>query len=669
MPDLGVVERGAPAFSTRVVLDDISPNRYIEKVSTVTGEVLDEPIRPQELLVHDHRDHHVADILACRFMGRIVAATGDEAIARRRMRTVRRLGQNVAKVIGALIGRAPADVARVLFGLQDRDYSFRYKKFTVAAEQERRILLTLQQQAAEKLAAVTGSDGRLRLRVLLTGGTGFVGKEILWQAAHDPDIAEVVVLIRPKEIKDKETGQVKKVLAPEQRGEELLRQLWLETPGERRKVRFVAGDIELPSLGVSAPDMARMRREVTHVIHCAASVGFDEPYATSFRANVSGAANALAFSQSLQDDPTSPFVAHLAIATSYIHGRQLRTPAREDEIAFPSNFYNNYYELTKAMASRETQHYILEKGLRAVELCPSIVVGDSCTGNNRGDTKVANAPVNLFGLAKGAREQRKGGLVERSIITMLARLAFVFPADSTAQLNLIPVDWVVKGIIAALKKPIAVGRRIHLATDNRVSSKELQKIVKEELQVDVRLADPILYRNVTLPVVSGVLRLLKQEKMGRALKLGTIFDGYSDWGQPVHEVGRDISILGLPAERPVAAHAFRMLCRHNDWVQGFGKVRDADEIARREKIWTALIAQVEQKTGRKAAEIPPRDFRRLVARTLDVIAFELKTEVDEGRHGADERVEPAQSKMRAWELGSLKTQAGPSIGPVPWFMA
>jgi len=97
-----------------------------------------------------------------------------------------------------------------------------------------------------------------------------------------------------------------------------------------------------------------------------------------------------------------------------------------------------------------------------------------------------------------------------------------------------------------------------------------------------------------------------------------------------------------------------MLCRHNDWVQGFGKVRDADEIARREKIWAAFIVRVQQKTGRKAAEIPPTDFRRLVARTLDVMAFELKTEVDEGRHGADERVEPVLLSIdRAPDAGAV----------------
>ena len=44
--------------------------------------------------------------------------------------------------------------------------------------------------------------------------------------------------------------------------------------------------------------------------------------------------------------------------------------AREEEVVFPRNFYNNYYELTKAMASIETERFIVERRLRVVELCP-----------------------------------------------------------------------------------------------------------------------------------------------------------------------------------------------------------------------------------------------------------------------------------------------------------
>ena len=110
------------------------------------------------------------------------------------------------------------------------------------------------------------------------------------------------------------------------------------------------------------------------------------------------------------------------------------------------------------------------------------------------------------------------------------------------------------------------------------------RITREELGVNVRLADPTLYRNLTLPLVKAVLARLNEPKLANALeKLGTIFGGYGEWGQPVHDVGNDVRILGLPIRRPDTEHAFRMLCRHNKYVQEFGQVRDPDEIARRER--------------------------------------------------------------------------------------
>ena len=30
-----------------------------------------------------------------------------------------------------------------------------------------------------------------------------------------------------------------------------------------------------------------------------------------------------------------------------------------------------------------------------------------------------------------------------------------------------------------------------------------------------------------------------------------IFGGYAEWGQPVHSVGNDVRLLGLPIRRPV----------------------------------------------------------------------------------------------------------------------
>jgi nucleoside-diphosphate-sugar epimerase len=605
--------------------EEMRPEHYIEKVGLASGEVIDDPIRPRQLLVHNHRDYHFVDVQARFMMSRVVKATGDEEGARQRMKRVRARGRRTSRIIARMIGqRDPEKVSKALFGLKDREYYFRYKRQELPTEEIEEIITRLKDEAAEKLAAVT-EDGRPRIRALLTGGTGFVGKEIMWQAAHDEDIAEIVVLIRPKKIRDRKTKEVIKTLSPTERGEALLPQLWLNTHELRSKFTFVAGDVEQPNLGISPEDHELLKGKLTHIIHCAASVAFDDPYEKSFRANVTGTLNALAFSKTLQEAPASPFVAHLGIETSYIHGRQTNQSAREDEIVFPRNFYNNFYELTKAMASIETERFMLSEGLRVVQLCPSIVIGESKAGNNRGDTKVVNAPVNLFGRAGASIRSASGTWTERSKVAMLARLAFIFPGDPSAQINMIPVDRVSAGIVAALKRPQAIGERVHLANDNRVTSAQIRDITSEELDVEVKLAEPTLHRTVTLPLLKKILKRLQQQRLAHVLdRLSTIFGGYSEWGQPVHEVGNDVRILGLPEERPNAEHAFRMLCRHNRYVQDFGKIKDLDEISRRERLWLDFIEDLEQRSGKPAGAHTADEFSAALSGSLDNGSFEAR---------------------------------------------
>ena len=274
------------------------------------------------------------------------------------------------------------------------------------------------------------------------------------------------------------------------------------------------------------------------------------------------------------------------------------------------------------MASIETDRALVEGGLRVTQLLPSIVIGHARTGNNRGDTKVLNAPVNAFGRAKEALASLGGDWADRARAWLVGTIATTFPADRSAELNLVPVDRVVAGILAALTAPEAIGARVHLATDNRIRSEEICQITQEELDVKVRMADPTLTRNLTLPLVKALLLALGEPKLASVLeRLGTIFGVYGEWGQPIHDVGNDVRLLGLPIRRPDTLAGFRMLCRHNRYVQEFGQVRDLDEVARRERLWENVIDEIEFETGRQAASLRPREFRRLLGEKIDLRAF------------------------------------------------
>jgi hypothetical protein len=235
-----------------------------------------------------------------------------------------------------------------------------------------------------------------------------------------------------------------------------------------------------------------------------------------------------------------------------------------------------------------------------------------------------NAPINAFGRAQQAIESAEG-LTDQAKARLIGLLAGNFPGDRTAELNLVPVDRVVAGILAALTSPEAIGNRIHLATDNRIRSEDMLRINREELGVHVRLADPTVYRNLTLPLMKSTLTWLGEPRLANGLeKLGTIFGGYSEWGQPVHSVGNDVRILGLPIRRPDTEHAFRMLCRHNKYVQDFGRVKDLDEVARRERVWEETLADIERDTGHEAGAISARDFQRQLGDRVDLKAFRAR---------------------------------------------
>jgi nucleoside-diphosphate-sugar epimerase len=599
-----------------------SPSRYVARIDRRSGRELRSPIRPDELLVHAYRDRHPLRLTVQVLASRLGAATGSEWLVRRAVRAVDALGSSFAAGLGHLAGSESAGrTAGRLLGVAQRGERMRFRSSRLCGCAARARIERLRLQAR----AALGEGGCAhRFRILLTGATGFLGKEILAQAAEDPHVEEVLCLVRPQAIRDPRSGRVAGQVGACERGQRLLHQLGIRGPAAS-KFRFVRGDVEKPMLGLGHREIDRLRPRLTHLVHCAASVSFDASYEDSFRANVLGSRNALRLSLALQRASGSPFVAHLAIETSFIHGRAARSQAPEGRLAFPAHFYNNFYELTKAMATLETERFMLDRGLRVVQLMPSIVVGHSRTGNNRGDTKVVNAPVNAFGRAKQVLSRLAAGRwSDRLRARALAPLATAFPADLTAELNLVPVDRVAAGVLAALTTPAAVGARIQLATDHPISAAAIARVIQEELGVRVHLLDPTLSRKGLALCVKPLLEALGETRLADCVdRLAGVFGGYTEWGQPIYGVGNDVRILALPVLRPDTLAAFRMLCRHNAYVQEFGRVKDPDEVARREQLWEQALDSIEQETGCAPATLSALEFRRQLQQRIDLPRFRL----------------------------------------------
>jgi thioester reductase-like protein len=222
--------------------------------------------------------------------------------------------------------------------------------------------------------------------VLLTGATGFVGREILSRFLGRDD-GHVFALVRAGN-DDEAAGRLP----------------------DHERLTAVAGDIEQDGLGLAGGSSERLRREVTTVLHCAASVSFDMPLEESRRVNVEGTRRMLEFARSCTRLERFSYV-----STAYVAGE----PGglfREDELAVGQRF-RNPYERSKFEAELALRREGADLPLQILR--PSIVVGDSTTGRTS-SFNVLYGPLKAF--ARGAVP--------------------AIPARRDAPVDIVPVDYV-----------------------------------------------------------------------------------------------------------------------------------------------------------------------------------------------------------------------------------
>ena len=264
-----------------------------------------------------------------------------------------------------------------------------------------------------------------RMRYVVTGGTGFIGRRVVSKILARSEDAEVWVLVRRESLARFERLAVD----------------W----GPRAKP--LVGDLTAVDLGLADEAVAELGT-VDHVVHCAAIYDITADEADQRAANVDGTRAVIDLARRL--DATLHHVSSIAVAGTY-HGE-----FTEDDFDVGQDLPTPYHQ-TKFEAELLVRS---AAGLRYRVYRPAVVVGDSRTG----EMDKTDGPYYFFGiLAK---------------LAVLPRFTPIVLPD-TGRTNIVPVDFVVEAVVALMHADGRDGQTFHLTAPKTIGLRGIYRGVAE----------------------------------------------------------------------------------------------------------------------------------------------------------------------------------------------
>lgn len=172
----------------------------------------------------------------------------------------------------------------------------------------------------DEAAGAGGVGSRLAgATVLVTGASGFVGKAVLGTLAREAEGARVRVLLRASDEAGARRRLIEEVLGADPFREGAAR---VERMLAERRIEAICGDLGDDGLAAGAREQLR---GVDTVIHCAASVSFEEPLDAALRINGYGPARLAA---ALRAAGSAPHFVH--VSTAYTADCRVAVVAEDD---------------------------------------------------------------------------------------------------------------------------------------------------------------------------------------------------------------------------------------------------------------------------------------------------------------------------------------------------
>ena len=264
-----------------------------------------------------------------------------------------------------------------------------------------------------------------RMRYVVTGGTGFIGRRVVSQILARGEDAEVWVLVRRESLA---------------RFEQLAAE-WAE------RAKPLVGDLTAADLGLSDETVAELGT-VDHIVHCAAIYDITADEAVQRAANVEGTRAVIDLARRL--DATLHHVSSIAVAGSY------RGEFTEDDFDVAQDLPTPYHQ-TKFEAELLVRS---TPGLRYRVYRPAVVVGDSRTG----EMDKVDGPYYFFPLL--------------AKLAVLPRFTPMVLPD-TGRTNIVPVDYVVDALVALMHIDDRDGDSFHLVAPKTIGLRGIYRGVAD----------------------------------------------------------------------------------------------------------------------------------------------------------------------------------------------
>ncbi|HWF72998.1 MAG TPA: SDR family oxidoreductase [Solirubrobacteraceae bacterium] len=266
--------------------------------------------------------------------------------------------------------------------------------------------------------------------VLLTGGTGFVGMEVLARYLERGD-RRLVLLVRAEDD-----------AAARARVDATMRNLFGVVRSRRYagRVDALAAELTAPGLGLKPARRDELAERVSTIVHSAASVSFTLPLDEARAINLDGTRRMLDFAELACDRGGLDRYAH--VSTAYVAGTHAGHFSENDLDVGQS--FRNSYEQSKCESERLVH---ARTSVPSTIMRPSIVVGDRHSGWTAA-FNVMYWPLRAF--ARG--------------------LYSAVPADPSAPLDVVSIDYVADAIHALCEMSGGIGETYHLTAGANAST-------------------------------------------------------------------------------------------------------------------------------------------------------------------------------------------------------